>query len=293
MLALTLTTALAPIIWGTTYYLTTEFLPPNQPFLAAAIRCVPSGLILLLIFGERTNKTTAKRLFILSILNISLFQSMLFISAYKLPGGVAALINSLQPAIILSLAFLFKGERVDKGKQLMLLIAFIGLCFIFLTPKVSWNLAGVAAGLIGAISMSFGTFLSREWSTNMNIFAFTGYQLLYGGLVLLCISPFFDVYPTSIESKNLYGYGYLVLFGAIVSYTIWFDGVKKLPLGVVTSLGFLSPITAITLGWLALDQSVSVSQGTGIALVLFSICKIVMPKPTSSKFAPGDRLKNL
>nr|WP_319554177.1 EamA family transporter [uncultured Vibrio sp.] len=276
MITLIFTTALAPIIWGTTYYLTTEFLPPNQPFLSAAIRSLPAGLVLLLFFREKIDRLTRKRLFILSILNIALFQSMLFISAYTLPGGVASLITSLQPAIIIFLAFIFKGEHLENRKKFMLVTAFLGMCCIFLTPKITINFIGITAAFIGAISMSFGTFFSREWSTNINIYAFTGYQLTFGGMVLLCISPFFDIYPDTIEFKNIYGYGYLVIFGAIISYSLWFNGVKKIPLGVVTPLGFLSPITAITLGWLALDQSMTFIQGFGILLVLVSLYGLVI-----------------
>ena len=42
-----LATALAPLIWGSTYLVTTEFLPPNRPFTAALIRVLPAGLLLL------------------------------------------------------------------------------------------------------------------------------------------------------------------------------------------------------------------------------------------------------
>ena len=38
-----LATALAPLIWGSTYLVTTEFLPPNRPFTAALIRVLPPG----------------------------------------------------------------------------------------------------------------------------------------------------------------------------------------------------------------------------------------------------------
>ena len=41
-----LTTALAPLIWGSTYLVTTEFLPPDRPFTAALIRALPAGLLL-------------------------------------------------------------------------------------------------------------------------------------------------------------------------------------------------------------------------------------------------------
>lgn len=42
-----LATALAPLIWGSTYLVTTEFLPPDRPFTAALLRVLPAGLLLL------------------------------------------------------------------------------------------------------------------------------------------------------------------------------------------------------------------------------------------------------
>ena len=43
-----LLTALAPLIWGSTYLVTTLFLPPDRPFTAALLRVLPAGVLLLL-----------------------------------------------------------------------------------------------------------------------------------------------------------------------------------------------------------------------------------------------------
>ena len=43
-----LTTALGPVIWGSTYIVTTELLPPDRPFTAALLRTLPAGLLLVL-----------------------------------------------------------------------------------------------------------------------------------------------------------------------------------------------------------------------------------------------------
>ena len=40
-------TALAPLSWGTTYLVTSELLPPGRPLLAAVLRALPAGLLLL------------------------------------------------------------------------------------------------------------------------------------------------------------------------------------------------------------------------------------------------------
>lgn len=287
---LVLLTAIAPLIWGSTYFLTTEFLPENQPFLAAAIRCFPAGLVLLFFFREKIDFVMLKKLIALSFLNISLFQSMLFVSAYRLPGGIAALIGSLQPAIVTLLAFALRNEKLSIGKILLLVSAFLGMNLIFLNGESKWDTIGIISAIIGAISMSLGTFLSREWSTKLNLYAFTGYQLFFGGIVLLCISPFFDTYPTSLEPKNILGYGYLIVFGAIISYSLWFNGVKNLPIGVSSSLGFLSPISAILIGWVGLNQSLGIVQIIGVIVVILSLYKIIS---TGRKSAEPDKEESL
>ncbi len=44
-------------------------------------------------------------LLVLSILNIAFFQAMLFVSAYRLPGGLAAILNSTQTLMVLVLTW--------------------------------------------------------------------------------------------------------------------------------------------------------------------------------------------
>ena len=87
--------ALTPIIFGTTYVLTTEFLPPvaGCPDALAADR---AGV------DHRQPDSAAldgSLLRPLGALRLGLFP-LLFIAAYRLPGGVAAVINSLSPLLV-------------------------------------------------------------------------------------------------------------------------------------------------------------------------------------------------
>ena len=90
-----LTTAIGPVIWGSTYIVTTELLPPDRPFTAALLRTLPAGLLLVLwcrrwpAWGDGVGWW---RLLVLAALNIGVFQALLFVAAYRLPGGVAALV---------------------------------------------------------------------------------------------------------------------------------------------------------------------------------------------------------
>lgn len=67
---LLLTTALAPLIWGSTYWVTAEFLPPNRPLTAATIRVLPAGLLLLAYTREFPARGDWGKTVLLGILNI-------------------------------------------------------------------------------------------------------------------------------------------------------------------------------------------------------------------------------
>ena len=78
-------TALAPIVWGSTYLVTTEMLPAGMPLTLAMLRALPAGLLLLLFLRKLPQGIWWGRVLILGILNFSLFWWLLFISAYRYP----------------------------------------------------------------------------------------------------------------------------------------------------------------------------------------------------------------
>jgi len=102
-------TALGPMIWGTTYLVTTDLLPQGYPLTTAFLRGLPAGLLLLAYVRELPRGIWILRVFILGGLNFTIFWSLLFVSAYRLPGGVAATINALQPLFVIVLSRLLLG----------------------------------------------------------------------------------------------------------------------------------------------------------------------------------------
>lgn len=57
----------------------------------------------------------------------------------------------------------------------------------------------------------------------------------------------------------------------MLAYALWFRGVARLPTVAVASLGLLSPLTAVVLGWALLSQSVTGPALLGMVIVLASI----------------------
>src|SRR6476659_1783882 len=87
--------ALAPIAWGSTYAVTTEFLPPGRPLFTALMRALPAGLALLALTRTPPCGAWIWRAAVLGMLNIGTFFPLLFLAAYRLPGGVAAVLGAV------------------------------------------------------------------------------------------------------------------------------------------------------------------------------------------------------
>jgi probable blue pigment (indigoidine) exporter len=103
-LRLTVTTALAPTAWGTTYLVTTELLPPDHPVFASVTRALPAGLLALALARQLPRGIWWWRSLVLGALNIGIFFPLLFVAAERLPGGIAATLGAVQPLVVAGLA---------------------------------------------------------------------------------------------------------------------------------------------------------------------------------------------
>ena len=264
-------TALAPIIWGSSYIVTTEMLPGGFPLTVARLRARPAGLILLLVVRHLPPAGWRGRVFILGALNFAVFWSMLFVAAYRLPGGVAATLGAIQPLLVLFLARIALGSGITLLGIVAAISGLIGVAMLVLGPTSSLDPIGIAAALLGAASMAAGTVMTRKWQPPVSPLTFTAWQLTAGGILLIPVALILEPGVPIPTITNLAGMVWLGLIGAALTYYLWFRGIARLGPTTVTSFGFLSPTSAVILGWVILGEALSPLQMTGVAVVLISI----------------------
>ena len=282
-----LTTALGPVIWGSTYIVTTELLPPDRPFTAALLRTLPAGLLLVLwcrrwpAWGDWTGW---RRLWVLAALNIGVFQALLFVAAYRLPGGVAAVVGAIGPLVVMGLTWALDHRRPPAVALAAGALGVLGMAALLLSPGARWDMVGVAAALAGTLCMAAGTFWSRRWRSDLPVLAFTGWQLLAGGAMLAPVAWVADPPLPALTAANVAGYLYLSVAGALLAYALWFRGIARLPSVAVASLGLLSPVTAVLLGWALLGQAMRGVSLVGMLVVLGSILAVqwAMSRPAAA-----------
>jgi len=269
-----LLTALAPAIWGSTYIVTSQFLPPDRPFIAALLRVLPAGIALLLWSRRFPLRSEWWKLIITGILNIGAFQALLFIAAYRLPGGLAAVIGAIQPLLVMLLAWCVDRQRSPWVAVLSACAGIVGMAMLLLSPQTALDPLGIAAAFLGAISMALGTWLSRRWAISLPVIALTGWQLLIGGIVLAPIALLVDPPLHQVTLTQAAGYLWLCLAGAMLAYGLWFRGIGRLSPVAVSAMSLLSPVTAVILGWIFLGQKIEGMALVGLVIVLLSVLSI-------------------
>src|ERR1044072_251840 len=98
--AAVLLTALAPISWGSTYAVTTEFLPADRPLFTGVVRALAAGLRLLPPAPGVPRGAWWWKSAVLAARNIGAGPPVLFLAAYRLPGGLAAVVGSVGPLFV-------------------------------------------------------------------------------------------------------------------------------------------------------------------------------------------------
>ncbi|MDF1671287.1 MAG: EamA family transporter [Roseovarius sp.] len=264
-------TAIAPIIWGSSYIVTTQLLANLDPLTISFLRALPAGLFLLCLVRQLPNGHWIPKMFVLGALNFAVFWSLLFFAAFRLPGGVAAIMGALQPFVVIFAARGLLGTPIKALSVFAVFMGVLGVGLLILTPDAEIDMLGVVAGVLGSSSMAFGTVLSRKWQPPVSALTFTAWQLTAGGLLLVPFIPIATTELSSITGLNVIGLVYLGLIGAGLTYVIWLRGIRLLQPSAVSILGFLSPLSATLLGWLILNETLNWMQALGMVVVLASV----------------------
>jgi len=266
-----LATAVAPAVWGTTYFVTTQFLPPDRPLTVAMLRALPAGLLLLAFVRSRPHGIWWIRVLVLGALNFAIFWALLFVAAYRLPGGVAATMGAMQPLFVLVLARFFIGTPIRQAAVLSAIAGIAGVAMLVLRPDDHPDIIGLIAGLGSALSLAAGLVLSKRWQAPVPALDFSAWQLMAGGLILLPLAMALEQPLPVPTSANLIGFTWLAIPGAALTYCLWFRGIARLGPSTIAPLGLLSPVVAVSIGWLVLGQTLNLLQLAGMAIILLSV----------------------
>lgn len=263
--------ALAAVLWGFTYVVTTLMLPPH-PFLISAVRAMGGALVLLVLARQLPAAGWLGRLVILGTLNTSLFFSLLFISALRLPGGVAAIFQALGPLFIILLGWAILGARPTALKIISVIIGALGVSLVVLKGDAQVDFLGVLAALGSTLSLALGGVLMNRWGKPpMGMVSFTGWQLFIAGVELSLLTAVMGDFPAELTHTHMMGFFILAVALTAVPFVLWFRAIAHAGAVTIAPFFLLVPITAFALDAIIKSVVPTFFQLVGIAIVILGL----------------------
>jgi probable blue pigment (indigoidine) exporter len=264
-------TLVAPIAWGTTYVTTETLLPADRPLFSAAVRALPVGLVVVALRRRLPHGIWWWRSLVLGTCNMGLFFGLLFVAAYRLPGGLASTMTAMSPLAVMLVAAVVIGERATLTGVVGAVVGVLGVGLLVLRSGAAADPVGVLAATGAVLVSAVGFVLVKRWERPTDLLTLTGWQLTAAGLVLTPVALVVEGAPPPIEARNLVGYVWLGAVGTCVAYVCWFHGLSRMTAGATALVGLVNPVVATLLGVVVAHEAFGPAQALGAVLVLSGV----------------------
>ena len=149
--------------------------------------------------------------------------------------------------------------------------------------------------IASAIGLGTGTFLIPKLSLPADTMVSAGWQLLWGGLLLMVIGALLGewpaFHPASVTDTAWLAYAYLVTFGTFACFIafVWLLG--QVPVSQVAAAGYLNPIVAVVLGWALAGEQLGVPALLGGAVIVISVAFVITLRPAAGRRGGAARAR--
>lgn len=274
--------AIVCVVWGTTYLANKIAVSAYPALQFAFIRVMIASVLIFAFFtltgrGIRLPWKDLKHQMVLGFFLITLGLGVGTASLKYLDSGIAALLATLTPMIIVVFNMFMKLENPTTWLGWLGMLIAVGGCIILLSGDV--NFYSSRNGLLGLllfstcmIAWSFGSLYSKKPINQSRPMLNAAYQMFFGGLLMIPLGLIFEDWKMEwFDATRAWAMVYLVFLGSIVTYGAFVYALTQLPASVVTINAYVNPLIAIYVGWLILGERLDVNIVASTVLILGGI----------------------
>jgi len=270
------------IIWGTTYLALRIAVLHFPPFLFTAIRQTTAGLLLLtfmVTLGKAAfpKKEVLWRQAFAGFFMISMGNGLVAWAEMHIPSGVAAIICSLMPVLVILINVMIqRDERPTLPILFGVTLGLSGIVLMFSEHLAGFSNTDYIIGIVftfsAVLAWAGGSIWIKKKHTESNLFLNAGLQMFLGGLILFPFSLVFDdLSHITWTAEVTWSMLYLILIGSLVAYASYAFALRNLPMPIVSLYAYINPIVAVVLGWLVLNETLNARIWIAIIVTITGI----------------------
>jgi drug/metabolite transporter (DMT)-like permease len=272
---------LISIIWGSTWLAIKIGLESMSPLFAVALRFLLASLLLQVIMkirgeGLPWNRSAVKAYLVLGFLSFSFPFALVYAGEQYIPSGLASIIFAVYPIVVaVGSVWLLPNEKLNAYKVAGILLGFSGVLVVFWSDISLADRQGlVGMGMVLASTLLQGTslVLTKRIVHNISSMALTLGGMLFGVIILFVMAFLFeDVQALHFDGKSIGSILYLGTFGSVVTFVTYYWLLKRVQAVFLSLVSLITPILAVVLGSVWLQEQLAPRTLLGAAIVLLGI----------------------
>lgn len=265
-----------------------------SPMFIATMRLLPAGLIVIgALWLAQTFLGVERRSLIpqtltgwlwvtvFGIIDGALFEGFLIEGLQETGAGLGSVLIDTQPIAVAVLAALFYQERIGWFGWGAMLAGVSGIMTIGLAPEwtgtaLVWDGVTLTRGtvlmVLAAISMAIATVMMRQIQKHVDPIVATGWHMIIGSVPLIGWSLATETHQWDrLGPQAWLGVLYIAFFTSALAYALFFYCASRENLTQFSSLTFLTPVFALVLGSIFLQETLTDVQWVGVGVTLLSV----------------------
>ena len=251
------------------------------PIFSAGLRFSSAAIFVFLMMKFRKitlqkDSHSLKLYLILGVFSFIIPYGLVYWGEQFIPSGLTSIIFAVMPFFVILFSKIFIPESAVARDQILgSVIGFGGIVIIFsenLIMDVSGYLLGMLAVLLSALIQGWIAVHLKKHGGQLNPLAMNFVPLVIAGISMTVFGLVFEDRAKWIFNADAIGsILYLGFFGTSIAFTTYYWLLKKINVVLLSLSTLITPIIAVLIGWLILDEKLSLRELFGSVLVLIGI----------------------
>ncbi len=267
------------LIWGYNWVAMKVGLVYAAPFDFIALRTILGGicLLLVLLLLRRPLKLRNLRAVLwLGFFQTTLFTTLAFWSLVHGGAGKAAVLCYSMPFWVILLAVPFLGERMRGLQWLAVLVALVGMLFIFEPWHRNPDLVSSSIAVLAGAAWGASVIIAKKIPVKSmwELVSLTGWQMLLGGIPIVLIAWWLPSHPIQWSGAFIWSLFYNVIPANALAWLLWLYVLQRLSASISGLCSLAVPVVGVLAAWLQLGERPGYSEAVGMALIIIALAML-------------------
>jgi drug/metabolite transporter (DMT)-like permease len=266
------------LVWAVNFSVVKVALRHFTPMAFTSIRLVGASICFLTLArlspGPSLLPADRKRLVLLALIGHTFYQVLFIQGIHATTASNSAILLGLTPVFVALLSLFFSSDRPGAGAFLGIGVSILGVYMVLHdSPTAGGSLLGDGLTLAATFCWSLHTVLSQPIVARYGALKTSAYAMSIGTLAFLPLGlpELYRMTPASIPASSWWALGYSIVFSLVAAYCLWYFAVGRVGPTQTAIYSNLTPVAAMVVAYLALDEPVGKRKLVGAAVIFLGI----------------------